>query len=104
MRSLYIYYRVDASQSMVMQAAITQMQQTLRQAMPGLAASLHQRAPSNDTPMTWMEIYQFNGHANTQAWQKLTEHLQAQVTQLPAGIDGERHLEWFDRISRPTFE
>lgn len=99
MRSLYVYYRVDASQASALQSAIVQMQQTLRKAMPGLAAMLHQRVLSDSTPMTWMETYQFNGHANAQAWQMLSEHLQAQVAHLPAGITGERHIEWFDRIT-----
>lgn len=98
MRSLYVYYRVNAAQAAQLQPAIVRMQHTLRQAMPGLAAMLHQRVLSEGSPLTWMETYHFNGHANAQAWQMLTEHLLAQVAQLPSGIDGERHLEWFDRI------
>jgi len=99
MKSLYVYYRVEEAQANALQAAIVQMQLTLRQAMPGLAAMLHQRVLAEGSPMTWMETYQFNGHANAQAWQMLSDYLDAQVALLPAGIAGERHLEWFERIT-----
>jgi hypothetical protein len=73
--------------------------------MPGLAASLHQRThshtveclPDASPPInpTWMETYHFNGHADHRAWQQLMLTLGQAVSQLPPGIDGQRHVEWF---------
>lgn len=99
MRSLYVYYRVLPTQCTPLWQAVTDMQLRLRSAMPGLAASLHQRLDSaSDQPATWMETYHFNGHASDQAWQAFEAALGAQALLLPLGIDGARHLERFVRM------
>lgn len=111
MNSLYVYYKVQPIQAQALQTAVLRMQWRLRSAMPGLAASLHQRTHSHATPhvvespasttaqdtATWMETYHFNGHADARAWQQLVDMMQQVVKQLPSGIEGERHEEWFTR-------
>lgn len=112
MTALYVYYRVQADQATTLLPAIARMQTGLRSAMPGLAAHLSRRVPApsashtpslvdgtSTIPETWMETYQFNGHADHRAWLKLVEALDLAVGQLPMGIEGNRHVEWFERIS-----
>ncbi len=111
MNSLYVYYKVQPALAQVLQTAVLRMQWRLRSAMPGLAASLHQRTHSHAMPhvadtttsstgqdiATWMETYHFNGHADARAWQQLVDMMQQAVKQLPTGMEGERHEEWFTR-------
>jgi Domain of unknown function (DUF4936) len=104
MQSLYIYYKVQPGQAPELLNAIVSMQQQLRAHMPGLAASVHQRANEPIVEMgaalhTWMEIYQFNGHADARAWAALDAALAARLPSLPAGIDGPRHAECFQTLS-----
>jgi len=111
MNSLYVYYKVQASHAPALKTAVLRMQLSLRSAMPGLAASLHQRTHSHALShvdgtststtghdnATWMETYHFNGHADARAWQQLLDLMKQVVKQLPSGIEGERHEEWFTR-------
>jgi len=95
MRSLFIYYRVRPADRQALWLAVSEMQSGLRGEMPGLAASLSERIdePQTDTTppapahLTWMETYQ-----NT---------LTQRTLQLPAGIEGVRHVERFVRLSAP---
>ena len=111
MTILYVYYQVQADQAATLSPAVGRMQARLRSTMPGLAANLSRRVPDpsslgadsptatpSATPETWMEIYQFNGHADHRAWLKLVTALDTAVAQLPSGMLGQRHVEWFDRI------
>lgn len=111
MTILYVYYQVQADQAATLSPAVGRMQARLRSTMPGLAANLSRRVPdpstngavaqaaaSTATTETWMEIYQFNGHADHRAWLKLVTALDTAVGQLPPGMLGQRHVEWFDRI------
>lgn len=109
MTALYIYYRVSSPCPVDLAPAVHAMQSRLRGEMPGLAASLHRRvdAPAADTTAdaagdTWMEIYQFNGHADQRAWSRLESALAAAVGQLPTGIDGLRHAERFELLTLPA--
>jgi hypothetical protein len=112
MRSLYIYYRVQPSQKPFLWVAVSDMQSTLRGQMPGLAASLSEKLealptdsaavpPAVQPLLTWMETYHFNGHANTDAWQRFEATLTQHAAQLPPGIEGPRHIERFVRLSAP---
>ena len=112
MRSLYIYYRVQSSQRQALWSAVSEMQLALRGLMPGLAASLSEKldgaSRQNHEPavppaplLTWMEIYQFNGHASDEAWQRFEQTLADHSAALPCGIEGPRHLERFMRLSAP---
>jgi hypothetical protein len=97
MRSLYVYYKVNPDQFELLSPAILAMQARLRALMPGLAAHLWQRSDRADdsaTP-TWMEVYQFNGHADDRAWAALDDAMMPLLDQLPAGIVGDRHREQF---------
>ena len=103
MRSLYVYYRIQLAHEASLWQAVTDIQHRLRSRMPGLAAALHQRLdPGTSGLHTWMEVYHFNGHANDQAWSTFEAALLAQAATLPAGIEGERHLERFVRHDGPT--
>ena len=104
MSTLYIYYRIQAAQSGALCLAVAGMQARLRAAMPGLAASLHQRcdAQAAGASPTWMEVYHFNGHADERAWQAFEAALARQVATLPAGIDGVRHAERFTPLPLPS--
>jgi hypothetical protein len=112
MRSLYIYYRVQPSQKPDLWVAVSDMQSALRGQMPGLAASLSEKidtsvadrtgsAATTQPPLTWMETYHFNGHASTEAWERFEATLAQRVAGLPAGIEGPRHIERFERLSAP---
>ncbi|RZI85018.1 MAG: DUF4936 family protein [Rubrivivax sp.] len=103
MNALYIYYRVQAPCPEALAPAVHAMQARLRARMPGLAAGLHRRIePSSvagsgpSAGDTWMETYQFNGHADHRAWASFDAALAAEVGLLPAGIDGLRHAERFE--------
>ena len=112
MTVLYVYYQVQSQQAEWLRPEVRRMQAKLRGAMPGLSASLNQRVPAACQPrttpaagdpllaptQTWMEIYHFNGHADHRAWQGLVDALDLAVAQLPAGMEGNRHVEWFERI------
>ncbi len=114
MTVLYVYYKVQGDQAALLWPAVKQMQAQLRSAMPGLAASLNQRVPPASMPTeatpaantpflegplaTWMEIYHINGHADHRAWQRLEQALAQAAALLPAGMEGSRHCEWFDRL------
>ncbi len=107
MTALYIYYRVQAPCPEALAPAVHAMQDRLRARMPGLAAGLHRRieqpaaiAPASGlTPGdTWMEVYQFNGHADHRAWAIFDAALDAEVGLLPPGIDGMRHAERFELL------
>lgn len=107
MSALYIYYRVPAPCPEALAPAVHAMQARLRAGMPGLAASLHRRIeqaaatdpiPGQPQGDTWMEIYQFNGHADHRAWASFDAALAAEVGLLPAGIDGLRHAERFEPL------
>lgn len=105
--SLYIYYRVQTPVPAALAAAVQTMQARLRAAMPGLAASLHRRLtePGDGTdPVkeTWMEVYQFNGHADARAWARLEQALMHETGLLPAGIEGVRHAERFEPLVVPV--
>ncbi len=96
MRSLYIYYKVTPDQTPVLSQAVLSMQAHLRALMPGLGAHLWMRDdPDQANGPTWMEVYQFNGHADARAWSALDEALAAHLGDLPPGILGERHREHF---------
>jgi Domain of unknown function (DUF4936) len=96
MRSLYIYYKVAPDQTHPLSQAVLSMQAHLRALMPGLGAHLWLRDDSDQAPEpTWMEVYQFNGHADERAWAALDDALAAHLGDLPAGIVGERHREHF---------
>ncbi len=99
--SLYIYYKVRPELAVPLREAIHTMQARLRSAMPGLAAALWTRSDQADgaTPATWMEVYQFNGHADARAWTALDEALAPLLAQLPEGIDGPRHRERFSLMA-----
>jgi Domain of unknown function (DUF4936) len=112
MRSLYIYYRVQPAQKPELWLAVSDMQTALRGQMPGLAASLSQKLdtpPASEAPLgaapqallTWMETYHFNGHASTEAWERFELTLSQRAACLPAGIEGPRHVERFERLSAP---
>lgn len=112
MTVLYVYYQVQSQQAEWLRPEVQRMQARLRGAMPGLSASLNRRVtpacqphsvPAAGDPLlsatqTWMEIYHFNGHADHRAWQGLVNALDVAVAQLPAGMEGDRHVEWFERI------
>lgn len=102
MISLYIYYKVNPDHSDALQGAVHAMQARLRSAMPGLAASLHVRVDASAEALTWMEIYHFNGHADTRAWAAFEEALAAQAAQLPAGMIGARQMERFRALPAPV--
>jgi hypothetical protein len=104
MTSIYIYYKVSPDAAASLQDAVQAMQSQLRSAMPGLAASLHLREDDTTAEvLTWMEVYQFNGHADARAWQTFDEALSRQIPLLPAGIQGERHTERFRALPvRPS--
>lgn len=108
MSALYIYYRVQAPCPQALEPAVHAMQARLRASMPGLGASLHRRIEQRDATApassptqgdTWMEIYQFNGHADHRAWASFDTALAAEIGLLPAGIDGLRHAERFEPLS-----
>ena len=109
MRSLFIYYRVCPADRQALWLAVSEMQSGLRGEMPGLAASLSERidepqtatTPQASALLTWMETYQFNGHASDEAWLRFENTLTQRTLQLPAGIDGVRHVERFVRLSAP---
>lgn len=109
MRSLFIYYRVRPADRRALWLAVSEMQSGLRGEMPGLAASLSERIdepPTATTPpapahLTWMETYQFNGHASDEAWLRFENVLAQRTPQLPEGIEGVRHVERFVRLSAP---
>jgi Domain of unknown function (DUF4936) len=109
MRSLFIYYRVRPADRQALWLAVSEMQSGLRGEMPGLAASLSERidepptatAPQAPVPLTWMETYQFNGHASDEAWLRFENVLAQRTLQLPEGIEGARHVERFVRLSAP---
>lgn len=109
MRSLFIYYRVRPAVRQSLWLAVSEMQSGLRGEMPGLAASLSERiddpqtATNPQTPahLTWMETYQFNGHASDDAWLRFENVLAQRALQLPEGIEGARHVERFVRLSAP---
>lgn len=98
MTSLYIYYKVRPDLALPLREAVHTLQARLRSAMPGLAATLWSRSDAqtgDGERATWMEVYQFNGHADARAWTALDEALSTLVAQLPEGIDGPRHSERF---------
>lgn len=100
MLSLYIYYRVHPEHAAALQGAVHDMQARLRSAMPGLAASLHVREDTAaGSALTWMEIYHFNGHADTRAWATFEDALATQAAQLPEGLIGVRQVERFRALS-----
>ncbi len=109
MRSLFIYYRVRPADRQALWLAVSEMQSGLRGQMPGLAASLSERIdepPTATNPpapahLTWMETYQFNGHASDDAWLRFENTLTQRTLQLPPGIEGVRHVERFVRLSAP---
>lgn len=103
MRSLYVYYRIQLAHEAPLWLAVTDMQHRLRSRMPGLAAALQRRLDPGDSGLqTWMEVYQFNGHASDMAWTTFEAALLAQAATLPEGIEGERHLERFVRHDGPA--
>lgn len=97
MRSLYVYYKVNPAQADALSQGVLVMQARLRALMPGLAAHLWQRDDGEDASptSTWMEVYQFNGHADARAWMALGEAMAPLLSELPGGIVGERHQERF---------
>jgi Domain of unknown function (DUF4936) len=109
MRSLFIYYRVRPADRQALWLAVSEMQSGLRGEMPGLAASLSERIEEPQTAtnppatahLTWMETYQFNGHASDEAWHRFENVLAERTLDLPVGIDGARHVERFVRLSAP---
>lgn len=102
--SLYVYYKVRLELASSLRETIHTMQARLRSGMPGLAAGLWCRA---DEPgglhATWMEVYQFNGHADDRAWAALADAMAPMLAQLsdrwPDGIEGGRHEERFDLMA-----
>jgi Domain of unknown function (DUF4936) len=109
MRSLFIYYRVRPLERQALWQAVSDMQSDLRGEMPGLAASLSERIDLAESsahsqaspPLTWMETYQFNGHASDEAWLRFEAVLEQRAMALPEGVDGPRHVERFVRLSAP---
>jgi Domain of unknown function (DUF4936) len=59
MKTLYVYYKVPMAEHAALRPKVESFQERVRQAWPGLVASLLQRPePSAEGMETWMEIYQ----------------------------------------------
>ncbi len=87
MIDVYVYYRVRAENAASLHAQVRLMQSDLA-ARFGVAAALKRRSDGQQSPQTWMEIYEAVPESFLPALREA-----AARAQLP--IDGERHVETF---------
>jgi hypothetical protein len=90
---LYIYYQADAADAQRVQAAVASLQDAMRDAC-NVRCGLKQRPQAVEARHTWMEVYL---SIPTGFEARLDAALAG--TDLPALIDGSRHVEYFlDRL------
>lgn len=88
---LYIYYRVAATAAAALTASVADMQDILRNSVPGgLHCGLKRRPQAVDGWHTWMEIY-LGAPENFET--QLSEAVAG--SNLPALTEGSRHVEHF---------
>ncbi len=87
MTDVYVYYRVSTAHAARLHALVKAMQSDLA-ARFGVKAALKRRSDEQQSPQTWMEIYEAAPEGFLPAL-----HEAARRAQLP--IDGERHVETF---------
>ena len=96
MQELFVYYRIRAGDAIAALAAVTSIQNQLRQRHPLLNARLLWRPEVQGGAQTWMEIYAMN---SPQSEGGITEALQREIgdmaEQMAPYIDGQRHVEAF---------
>ena len=97
--SLFIYFKLTASQAPQALQRLAAMQDRLRALHPGLSARLMARSDGQDVAQpTWMEIYE---HPQGLSDAFLAD-LQAAVRALPAGLIAPRHTETFAELHLPA--
>lgn len=97
--SLFIYFKLTASQAPQALQRLAAMQDGLRALHPGLSARLLARTDGQDVAQpTWMEIYE---HPQGLSDAFLAD-LAAAVQALPAGLIAPRHTETFAELHLPA--
>jgi len=102
-RALYIYYRVPACHAEELSGSVLAMQAHLREAFPGLRASLMQRVDEAGRSgqvgddATWMEVYEHPDGVSPACEQALEQAVSA----LPKLATGARHVEVFVPLMSP---
>jgi hypothetical protein len=93
MRELFIYFRAYARDDDQVHLAIAQMQEQLRQMVPGLGARCLKRPQPQDDLSTWMEVYAMRQMKGVTPAVEVAIESAAQV--LLPWIVGTRHVEVF---------
>ncbi len=94
MRRLYVYYRVDAAETLHAVTAASRWQDDLRSRHVGLRAELLRRPGESEGFVTLMETYAFDHAPVEPALQSIIENEAAE--QLGAWLRGPRHVEVFE--------
>jgi hypothetical protein len=102
-RELFVYYRVRDDRAGAALVAVQAMQDAMRRRHPALRTRLLRRPPTDPGPQTWMEIYAMDERVAPDGVDaSLQEEIELHAGALLAAcIDGDRHVEVFERLS-PT--
>lgn len=98
MRELFIYYRVDPAQALLLTEAVAEWHARLRVDYPGLTARLLRRADGPPGALqTWMETYAMDAGLGPDGIDDaLAQRIAVDAAALLAGqIAGDRHVEVF---------
>lgn len=93
---LYVYYKLETSETAAVLAAFERLRAALRLQLPGLQSRLLKRPAQAQAQQTWMEIHAWpHGVEPPPGWQALIEDLAQAMSLLLAGP---RHCELFDPL------
>lgn len=95
MKELYVYYRVGRADVSTARAQIDDALDGLKRRHAGLEARLLRRAPPDEDPQTWMEVYTHPGGVTPD----LQAAIESAVHAMPGARIGARHLEVFEPLA-----
>jgi hypothetical protein len=93
-RHLYVYYMVEAAQAPALKPAVNAVLERMRSHCAFTALRRRPHTPGDDTPQTWMEVYEDVRPSFEPA---LAAALAASFSATLRGC--ERHIEWFEDLS-----
>jgi hypothetical protein len=99
-RELYVYFHAPADRASEINAAVREMQQRLGSSFPGLEVALLRRPDDGSGRHTWMEIYAWaGGRVDRSTDDAFRQMLASETVGWQHLLDGQRHLEVFERCA-----